>query len=72
MLSIERAKLIVYSPVSGEAETSSGGDQLVRNSLIDWNGHGALKRAPTSNHSKSIMPKKTQPRFANLSSKNSE
>lgn len=29
--------------LTGEAETGSGGDQLVRNILSDWNGQGATK-----------------------------
>ena len=33
----------VSSLLTGEAETGSGGDQLVRNILSDWNGQGATK-----------------------------
>lgn len=33
----------VSSLLTGEAETGSGGDQLVRNILSDWNGQGAIK-----------------------------
>lgn len=41
---------------TGEAEASSGGDQLVRNSLFDWNGQGAPPEPLNQNHSKSSMP----------------
>lgn len=44
MLDLQHEK-VVYLLVSGEAETSSGGDQLVRNSLIDWNSQG-LQKSP--------------------------
>lgn len=33
----------VSSLLTGEAETGSGGDQLVRNILSDWNGQGGTK-----------------------------
>jgi hypothetical protein len=33
----------VSSILTGEAETGSGGDQLVRNILSDWNGQGGTK-----------------------------
>lgn len=39
---------VVSLITTGEAETSSGGDQLVRNNLFDWNGQGAPNRAPLS------------------------
>jgi hypothetical protein len=32
--------------VSGKAETGSAGEQPVRNSLIDWNGHGSVLSGP--------------------------
>jgi hypothetical protein len=48
----------LYLQWSGEAETSTGGDQLVRNSLSDWNGLGAEHRPLILNHSKKLFLKK--------------
>jgi hypothetical protein len=40
--------------LSGEVETGSAGEQPVRNSLNDWNGHGGL----TSPQFLMIIPRK--------------
>jgi len=48
----------LYLHATGEAETSSGGDQLVRNSLSDWNGLGAEHSPLILNHSKKLFLRK--------------
>jgi hypothetical protein len=41
--------------LSGEVETGSAGEQPVRNSLIDWNGHGGSTSPRFPNdHSKKL------------------
>ncbi len=44
--------------VSGKAEISSAGEQLIRNILTDWNGRSSKKLGEFFIHSKSFMPKK--------------
>jgi hypothetical protein len=40
-MNTQRQKNVSLSP-SGEEETGNAGEQLVRNNLTDWNGHGGL------------------------------
>ena len=49
---------LVSLMTQGEAETSSGGDQLVRNNLADRNGERQIQPL-VSNHFESSMPSKT-------------
>ena len=46
----------VNLPLSSEAETGTGGDQPVRNSLADRNDKGAETGPFTTNHFESSMP----------------
>ena len=56
MLDLQSEKIVPLLE-TGKAETGSGGDQLVRNSLSDdWNGQGAPSEPLNQNYSKSQMP----------------
>ena len=62
-----RCQKFISLPLSGKEETSNAGEQLVRNSLTDWNGHGGATSPHLPNdHSKKICLGKPNRKYEKL------